>query len=99
MTGTPLAEFNSASMGTGRPTRLTVYEEGIELGQFVSPLRTTNQRVRYDQIAHVAVSRGFFFADLVIETRGGGTLKAFGLPKDVAERARNLITSRLDSGF
>jgi len=88
-------EALSAFFATGQPTRLKVFEDGVEVTQARDPVRTNYQRIRYEQIAQVMLRRGFFFSDLVIETRGGGTLTAVGLPKREAREARELIEQRL----
>ena len=91
----PLMDVMSVFLGTGQPTRLKVFEDGIEVTQARDPIRADYQRIRYEQIAQVMLRRGFFFSDLIIETRGGGTLTAVGLPKREAREARELIEQRL----
>ena len=49
----------------------------------------------YEHIAQVIVRGGLFFSDLIIETRGDGTLIAVGLPNRAAREARELIEQRL----
>lgn len=91
-----MLDTGSARMGTGIPTRILVYPDEVEVRTLRPPRRTT-QRVRYDQMAQVFVVRRIVFADLVIETRGGGTLTLAGMTKANAEEARTLIQERLDT--
>ncbi len=91
----PLMEVMSAVLRSGQPTRLKVFEDGIEVTQARDPIRTNYQRTRYEQIAQVTLQRGFFLSDLVIETRGGDILIAVGLPYQAASEARDFIEQRL----
>ena len=93
---TPLLDTKSAAFGTGVPSRILVYENEIEV-RTLRPPRRSVQRVRYEQIAQVFVNRGIVYAELVIETRGGGTLSLAGMSKPNAEAARALIRERLDA--
>ncbi len=95
---TPLIEVRSAVLLTGQPTHLKVFEDGVELlTEARDPFRRNYQRARagYEHIAQVIVRGGSFFSDLIIETRGGGTLTAVGLPTRAAREARELIEQRL----
>jgi hypothetical protein len=51
--------------GTGKPTRLTIYEDHVELLTVNGPVKRDDQRVRYEQVAQVYVRRGWVFSDLV----------------------------------
>ena len=90
-----LMTTRSHYFGTGKPTRLNVYEDHIELLTVNDPIRRTDQRVRYEQIAQVYLRRGWVFSDLVIETRGGGLLRAVGHRSNEANEVRRLIEERL----
>ena len=90
-----LATYRSAPIATGRPTRVRIYKGHIEFDQFVDPVRRNVQRARYDQIAQVYTHKGLFFADLVVETRGGGALRAPGMSKAEAVAASDLILSHM----
>jgi hypothetical protein len=92
---TPFLDLRSAVFGTGVPSRIRVYEDGIEVSTLKPPRRLV-QRVRYEQIAQVFVVRRIFYADLVIETRGGDKLTIAGIDKHSVEAARALILERLD---
>ena len=72
-----------------------IYDGYIELNQFVDPIRRNQQRVRYHQIAQVYNRNCLLFAELIIETRGGGTLQVPGLPKGSADEAASLILERM----
>ncbi len=76
--------------GTGKPTRLTIYEDHVELLTVNGPVKRDDQRVRYEQVAQVYVRRGWMFSELVIETRGGGLLRAVGVRPTQANEARQL---------
>jgi len=89
---------SSAALLTGQPTHLKVFEDGVELlTEARDPFRRNYQRARarYEHIAQVIVRGGSFFSDLIIETRGGGTLTAVGLPTRAAREARELIEQRI----
>ncbi len=87
----PLLEVRSHYFGTGKPTRLTIYEDRVELLTANDPVRRTDQRIRYEQVAQVYVRRGWLFSEVAIETRGGGLLRAVGLRPNDANEARRLI--------
>lgn len=94
MSEKPLLDIQSTSFGTGIPTRLQAFQHGMEVTT-LRPPRRVNQWVRYAQIAQVVVVRKLFFAELVIETRGGGAVRIAGLLKDHAEEARAFIWEHL----
>ncbi len=53
------------------------------------------QRVLYGQIAQVRTERSILFSTLIIETRGGDTLKVDGVTHGVAKTAAEFIEQRL----
>jgi hypothetical protein len=81
---------------TSKPTRLTIYEDHVELLTVNGPVKRDDQRVRYEQVAQVCVREGWVFSELVIETRGGGLLQAVGLRHAQANEARQIIEERLE---
>lgn len=92
MANEPLLTLKSETLGTGFPTRLSIYDDVIEVVTVQAGIRPKDyQRVSYEQIAQVFVRRGWIFATLVIETRGGATLSAVGLKPRRAEEAKELI--------
>lgn len=90
----PILDVRNATLGSGIPTRLIAGPDGVEV-RTLRPPRRGMQRLTYGQIAQVAVVRGIFFATLIIETRGGGSLRVAGMTKAAAEEARALIWSRV----
>lgn len=74
--------------------RLFVFEDRIELHE-PGVFKSTSQTMRYDQIAQVATKAGWFSADLVIESRGGGTIYVKKVGKADADRVREFINERL----
>jgi hypothetical protein len=96
MSAEPLLELKSLFIATGFPARLTVYDDGVEVVTVQAGIRPKNfQRVRYEQIAQVFVHRGWVFATLIIETRGGAALKVTGLMPGRAMEAKELIDQRM----
>ena len=93
-TGEALLELRTHWFMTGRPIRITIYESGVE---FVRSdlIRSEDQRMSYGQIAQVAVRRGLAFSTLIIESRGGATIVAEGLPKGEVDQAARLIEERM----
>src|SRR5215218_989972 len=95
MEQTPLMEVRSPSIGTGTPARLKVLEDAILVYQFNSPVNVRQQRVLYGQIAQVWTQRRMLFSTLVLETRGGDTLKVAALSHGAAKSAAEFIEQRL----
>src|SRR5215210_4499764 len=91
----PLMEVRSSSIGTGTPARLKVFEDAILVYQFNSPVNVRQQRVLYGQIAQVWTQRSMLFSTLVLETRGGDTLKVAALSHGAAKSAAEFIEQRL----
>lgn len=79
---------------TGRPVHVSVYEGSIEFTR-TDPLQRETQRMSYVQIAQVAVRRGLIFSTLIIESRGGDSILAEGLPKGEVDKAVRIIEERM----
>lgn len=90
----PLLEARSAPL-TSQPSQITILEDGLRVFTAHGIIKRSEQRLTYNQIAQVIVNNGFFFANLIIETRGGGTLTVTNLAKKDANMARDLIDARL----
>ena len=80
------------------PKRLLVFEDRVEMKD-PGLLKTQTQVMRYEQIAQVGVRSGFFYADLVIESRGGGSIVLKRLSRSAAKLAGRLINERLGRSF
>jgi hypothetical protein len=94
MDETPIAIFRSSAASLNVPTAVRVYEDAVEVTQLGIGARNTH-RMRYDQIAQVAVrQRGR--ATLIIESSGGHTMKVESMTRKDAENARALIRERAD---
>jgi hypothetical protein len=91
----PLMEVRSSTLRTGKLTTLKVFEDAIWVHQFKSPIDVRRQRVLYGQIAQLWTQRRTLFSTLVIETRGGDTLKVAGLSYVTAKTASLFIEQRL----
>ena len=91
----PLMEVRSSTLRTGKPTTLKVFEDAIWMNRFNSPMDARPQRVLYGQIAQVRTQCRIPFSTLVIETRGGDTLKVDGLSYLTAKMASLFIEQRL----
>jgi len=91
----PLMEVRSVSIGTGTPARLKAFEDAVWVHQLNSPVNVRQQRVLYGQIAQVWTQRRMLFSTLVIETRGGDTLKVTALSHGAAKMAAEFIEQRL----
>lgn len=94
----PIMEVRQSDLTTSatdlRPKRLLVFEDRVEMrdpGLF----KTQTQEMRFDQIAQVSVKKRWVFADLVIESRGGGVIHIANLSRGDAARVRELIGGRL----
>ena len=74
--------------------KLLVFEDRVDLHE-PGVFKSTSQTMRYDQIAQVATKAGWFSADLVIESRGGGTIYVRKVGKADADRVREFINERL----
>ncbi len=74
--------------------KLRVFQDRVELHE-PGVFKSTSQTMRYDQIAQVATKAGWFSADLVIESRGGGTIYLRKAGKADADRVREFINERL----
>ena len=91
----PLMEVRSSTLRTGKPTTLKVFEDAIWVYRFNSPIDVRRQRVLYGQIAQVRTKCRIPFSTLVIETRGGDTLKVDGLSYLTAKTASLFIQQSL----
>ena len=91
----PLMEVRSSTLRTGKLPTLKVFEDAIWVHQFKSPIDVRRQRVLYGQIAQLWTQRRTLFSTLVIETRGGDTLKVDGLSYVTAKTASLFIEQRL----
>ena len=93
----PLLEAKTGASGvfSSRPARLLAFEDAIEVITAVTPFRKDVQRVRYDQVAQVSEELGVMLADLVVETRGGDTLRVPGLTRQEARRVGAFIRERM----
>ncbi len=94
--GGPLLTVESSNLWSNRKVRLAVFEDRVELTTR-NLIGNTTESVRYEQMAGLRVDDDVFYADLVIETRGGGRLLARGLRKKQAREAEELIR-RCSSG-
>src|ERR671920_2451356 len=94
----PLMEVRSVSIGTGTPAGLKAFEDAVWVHQLKGPLNVRQQRVLYGQIAQVWTQRRMLFSTLVIETRGGDTLKVDALSHGAAKTAAEFIEQRLRYG-
>jgi hypothetical protein len=93
MEETPVAVFRTASLGPVEAVRL--YEHEVEVAR-AGILRRSTQRVRYEQIAQVAVNRGLLSTTLTIESTGGDTMSVEGMSRITAEEARAAIQERVE---
>jgi hypothetical protein len=91
----PLMEVRSSTLRTGKPTTLRGFEDALWVHRFKSPIDVRRQRVLYGQIAQVWMQRRTLFSTLVIETRGGDTLKVDGLSYVTAMTASLFVEQRL----
>src|SRR5215208_7594105 len=91
----PLMEVHSSTVHSRKPTTLKVFEDAVWVHHFNSPKHVRRQRVRYGQIAQVRILCRIPFSALVIETRGGDTLKVDGLSYVSAKSASLFIEQRL----
>jgi hypothetical protein len=93
----PLLEVRTAAGGmfAPHPGRLLAFENAIEVITALSPVRKNVQRVRYEQVAQVYEQLGIVLSDLVVETRGGDTLRVSGLTRQEARRGGAFIRERL----
>ena len=91
-------EVRSVSIGTGTPARLKAFEDAVWVHQYNSPVNVRQQRVLYGQIAQVWTQRKMLFSTLVIETRGGDTLRVAALSHGAAKTAAEFIEQRLRYG-
>jgi hypothetical protein len=89
-------ELKGSKMRTNewRPNRVLVFEDRIE-ERDPGFLKTRSQTVRYEQVAQVAMKTGVAFSEITIETTGGGTIRARGLSKGDAQKAKELIDERV----
>jgi hypothetical protein len=94
----PLLELRTSPLLSYRPDSLAVFEDAIVVENPSRVYGMDVQRVRYDQMAQVLVRHGVVFADLIVETRGGGTLEVRGVSKREAEYASTFIRERMASG-
>ena len=88
-------EVHSSTVHSRKPTTLKVFEDTVWVHHFNSPKHVRRQRVRYGQIAQVRILCRIPFSALVIETRGGDTLKVDGLSYVTAKSASLFIEQRL----
>src|SRR5215217_2412494 len=91
----PLMEVHSSTVHSRKPTTLKVFEDAVWVHHFNNPKHVRRQRVRYGQIAQVRTQCRIPFSALVIETRGGDTLKVDGLSYVTAKSASLFIEQRL----
>jgi len=89
------AKTGASGVFSSRPARLLAFEDAIEVITAVTPFRKDVQRVRYDQVAQVSEELGVMLADLVVETRGGDTLRVPGLTRQEARRVGAFIRERM----
>jgi hypothetical protein len=99
MAAEPLMELRSNSLGTSTPGRISVYPSEVEVMTAHGVIGMSTQRIRYDQIAQVLVRTHLFFADLIIETKGGATLTVGGLGKAEAWEAQQFVKGRADEAL
>jgi hypothetical protein len=84
-------------LSTFSRSTLTIYDDRVECttpGAFGS---SGSDSIRYEQIAHVMVDRGFRWATIAVQTTGGGGFAVGGLKKDEADAAKNLIEQRVSA--
>ena len=75
---------------------ITLFEDSVECATpGVLGAGGGTDSIRYEQIAHVMVGRGFRWATLAVQTTGGGGFEVGGLKKDEAEAAKRLIDERV----
>jgi hypothetical protein len=88
----PVFVAKSDSLLTLDTDRVCLFEDSMLLerrkGGFIPG---HEQRIRYEDIAQVAVTGGLLYCALVVETRGGGRLVANRLSRKDAKRAADLI--------
>ena len=89
----PLMEVRSSTLRTA--TTLKMFKDAIWVHQFNSPKDVRRQRMLYGQISQLRILCRIPFSALVIETRGGGTLKVDGLSYVSAKSASLFIEQRL----
>src|SRR5215208_8529497 len=89
----PLMEVHSSTLRTA--TTLKMFKDAIWVHQFNSPKDVRRQRMLYGQISQLRILCRIPFSALVIETRGGGTLKVDGLSYVTAKSASLFIEQRL----
>jgi hypothetical protein len=97
----PLLVVRSAVFGTGIPSQLEAYPDGVEV-RTATPPNLDVQKVLYEQIAQVYVKYPMFrilwpFSDLQLETRGGDVLLVRGLTHRDAESAAAFVRDRAAS--
>jgi len=96
----PIAVFERARLPGQWPAVLRLCEHEVEISYLRMGLlrsRESRQRMRYEQIAQVVVSRGGIvgYWELIIESTGGHTMRIYPLRQDVAQEARTAIEERM----
>ena len=86
-------EVHSSTLRTA--TTLKLFKDALWVHQFNSPKDVHRQRMLYGQISQLRMLCRIPFSALVIETRGGGTLKVDGLSYVSAKSASLFIEQRL----
>lgn len=81
--------------GAGASRTLRVLDDTVECTHPGSIRKGSTQTIRYDSVAQVVLTEGFFWSEIAVETRGGAGIVLGGLNKREATEAKNLIDQRV----
>jgi putative oligomerization/nucleic acid binding protein len=89
----PLATFTSIQIWP--KIYLKLYESEVEVDRGAMPAGRITKRLRYEQIANVALSKNWMYTSLIIESTGGHTLDVERMEYAAAEEASDAIRQRM----
>jgi hypothetical protein len=89
----PLATFTSIQIWP--KIHLKLYESEVEVDRGAIPSGRITKRLRYEQIANVAISKNWMYTSLAIESTGGHTLDVERMDYEAAKEASAAIRQRM----
>jgi hypothetical protein len=90
----PLYEFEASRFKGGRPFTpnvIRVWPDRIEEYEHHALRKKGTQTISFTQVAQVSIARGLIWTDISVESTGGHIITLIGMPKDDADRVKNLI--------
>jgi hypothetical protein len=89
----PLASFTSIQIWP--KIHLNLYESEVEVDSRALPAGRITKRLRYEQIANVAITKNWMYTTLTIESTGGHTLGVERMDYEAAKEASDAIRQRM----